>query len=315
MATELWERVLHQRGAATKAAVTDESVLVHERTRLVCLDPADGTLKWEARVGHWPDALLVVGPRVLVLSPGGALHCLSRSTGAAHWRAELPPWTRHLAVANGVALAGGWRGYTAQRAFDLADGRLRWQFPVPVLTHRPVAWAGGFLLGNGTRAWLIDPLTGREQQSWQLPEPLPDTDFQDLFTAVDADRCAVRCGTSGVALLQRDSPRAELLLTHDAPLHYEPPLLAQGLLWLRGHRPDCAVAVDPADSTVVHRIGARHPLAHGILPPATVVTQAGTVLHPDGATTRLGIRTAAVHDLGGGRLLAVTRNSVRAYCL
>ncbi|MFD5560777.1 outer membrane protein assembly factor BamB family protein [Kitasatospora griseola] len=107
MATELWERVLHQRGAATKVAVTDESVLVHERTRLVCLDPADGTLKWEARVGHWPDALLVVGPRVLVLAPGGALHCLSRSTGATHWRAEMPPWTRHLAVTNGVALAGG----------------------------------------------------------------------------------------------------------------------------------------------------------------------------------------------------------------
>ncbi|MFI9786307.1 PQQ-binding-like beta-propeller repeat protein [Kitasatospora sp. NPDC051984] len=312
MVTKLWDRVLHQRGAYSKPAIANGSVLVHERhTRLVCLDLADGALKWDVPVGDWPDRPVVVGPRVLVLSQG--LRCLSLATGEVLWRDEVERYTRYLAVANDVVLTGGWRGYSPLQAFDLTDGRLRWQTPGPVRTQRPVAWGDGLLLGNGSRAWLIDPRTGREQQSWQLPEPLRDAELRGLFTVLDADRCAVRCGTSSVAVLQRNSTEAELLRTHDGPLLPEAPVLADGLLWLRRQRGIGALAVDPSDGTVVHRIDVQLHLAHGVFPPAAAVTEAGTVLHPDGTTTRLGTRISAVQDLGDGRLLTLTRNSLRVY--
>ncbi len=317
MVTELWDRVLHQRGEQAALAVTDGSILVHERrTRLVRLDPADGSVAWDVPVGTWPRALVAAGSRVLVLPQDrSALSCLSLATGATRWQADLARFTGHVTVADGAVLTGGWRGYTPLRAFDLTDGRLLWQTPERAVTQRPVAWADGLLLGDGARAWLIDPRTGHERQSWQLPEAMADADLRGLFTVLDADRCAVRCGPSAVAVLRRTTGRAELLIADENPLHPEAPLLAHGLLWLRRYRTLGGLAVDPADGSTVHRADARIHLARGVLPPASFVTAAGTAVRPDGSTVRLGTRITAVRPLGPGRVLAVTRNSLRAYRL
>ncbi|MER7769226.1 PQQ-binding-like beta-propeller repeat protein [Kitasatospora sp. NPDC096140] len=327
MVTELWERVLHQRGAYSQLALAGERVVVHERrTRLVCLGAADGTPLWDVPAVAWPRALVVVGRRVLVLPQDrDVLACLALTTGELLWQAEVEHWTGQVAVADGVVLVGGWRGYTPLAAFDLTDGRPLWRSGSRATTERPVAWAGGFLLGHGARAWLVDPRDGRESASWELPRPLTGADGRPVFTVVDADRCAVGCDGGAVVVLRADGRRPELLTTHEGPLLGEAPLLVDGVLWLREVRAAGAgyVTVDPLDGTRRWRAGLGTPAAQGV-----VGTAGGTVLASEGGRLfrldagggvagreRLGGRIAAVHDLGAGRLLTVTRNSLRAWRL
>ncbi|MFJ8621968.1 PQQ-binding-like beta-propeller repeat protein [Kitasatospora sp. NPDC093550] len=327
MVAELWERVLHQRGAYSTVAVAGERVLVHERrTRLVCLGAADGALRWDAPVGAWPRALVVVGQRVLVLPQDRpVLSCLSLGTGELLWRAEVAHWTGQVAVADGVVLVGGWRGYTPLHAFDLTDGRPLWRAAARTMTERPVAWAGGLLLGDGGRAWLVDPRDGRELESWWLPAPLTGADGNAVFTVVDPDRCAVVCDGGTVLVLRAAGGRAERLPAHEGALLGEAPLPVDGLLWLREVRSGGGyVAVDPLDGARRRRIGVEgRPLARGVVGTtggAAVATEDGALVHLDGdggvaGRERLGGRITALRDLGAGRLLAVTRNSLRGWRL
>ncbi|EFL08387.1 MULTISPECIES: PQQ-binding-like beta-propeller repeat protein [Actinomycetes] len=113
-----WERPLHQRGVASVLAVTRDHLIVHERsTRLVSLDPANGSVRWDAPVGTWPRAIVVAGDRCLVIPRNTPrLSCLDLATGRRLWSADVPAFTGHLAVSANVALVGGWRGIR-----DLSD--------------------------------------------------------------------------------------------------------------------------------------------------------------------------------------------------
>ncbi|WP_354644153.1 PQQ-binding-like beta-propeller repeat protein [Kitasatospora camelliae] len=323
MVAELWERVLHQRGAHSAVAVAGERVVVHERrTRLVCLGAADGAVAWDIPVGTWPRALVVTGERLLVLPQDPpVLSCVRLTTGEVLWRAGLPRWAGHVAVADGVVLAGGWRGYTPLTALDLTDGRPLWRSAAPVTTELPVAWAGGLLLGTGSRAWLIDPRDGRERESWELPRPLAGADAGAVFTVLDADRCAVRGGGGSVLVLRRPAGRSESLTTHGNPLLGGAPLAVGGMLWLRERRSGGEyLVVDPLDGTRSRRTGVGRIVVPGVVPTAggaAVATEDGGLFHLDGegrvsGRERLGGRLAGVHALGGGRLLAVDRGSLRA---
>ncbi|RKE17753.1 PQQ-binding-like beta-propeller repeat protein [Streptomyces sp. TLI_171] len=323
MVVELWERALHQRGGSSKVLVSDGQVVVHERrSRLVCLDAADGTLRWDRPVGPWPRALVNAGGRVLVVS-NDRLSCLDPRTGDPHWQVGLPRWSAHVAVADGAVLTGGWRGYTAPAAFDLADGRPRWTSPARSRTELPVAWAGGFLLGDGPRAWLLDPRDGREAASWRLPLPLAGADGGAVFTVLDEDRCVAVCGSRTLAVLHRGG-QVELLRPHRHPLLGGAPLRADGLLWLREARPGGWVAVDPLDGIPWRRTALPgRPVAAGVVRTAggvAVALEDGALLRAPGVPSpagreRVGDRIAAVHELGADRLLAVTRSSLRAWQL
>ncbi|WP_052390436.1 PQQ-binding-like beta-propeller repeat protein [Streptomyces sp. NRRL B-24484] len=326
MVEGLWERVLHQRGTHSAVVVAGGRVVVHERrTRLVCLDAVDGAVAWDLPVGTWPRAVVVTGDRVLVLPQDRpVLSCIGLTTCEVFWRAEVPAWTGNVAVAGGVVLAGGWRGYTPLTAIDLTDGRLRRRIATTVETERPAAWSGGLVLGSGTRAWLIDPQDGRELEAWQLSRPLAGADGRAVFTVLDADRCAVRCGEDAVVVLRRGRGRDEPLATHEGPLLGGAPLAVGGLLWLRETRSGGEyVAVDPLDGARRWRTAVGRPTAEGVVRAGggvVVASEDGTLfrLRAGGEVSerhRLGGRIAALHDLGDGRLLTVARNGLRVWKL
>lgn len=123
----VWERDLHQRGLGSGVAIAPGHVVVHERrTRLVSLDPDDGSVRWDVAAGAWPRDLVLAGSYCLVLPqiPSDLL-CLDVHTGSLVWRAELARYSGNVVVTGDTVLAGGWRGYTPVRAFDLATGAPR----------------------------------------------------------------------------------------------------------------------------------------------------------------------------------------------
>lgn len=126
----VWERNLHQAGRDTAVATAPGHLVVHERgTRLVGLDPDDGSVRWDVPVGTWPRDLILAGPYCLVLPQNPSdLLCLDVHTGTLVWRVELARFSGNVVVAGDTVLAGGWRDYTPVRAFDLATGAPR---PVP----------------------------------------------------------------------------------------------------------------------------------------------------------------------------------------
>jgi outer membrane protein assembly factor BamB len=120
-----WERPRHQAGPVAGVAVGDGVLVAHERrTRLVRLDPTDGSVRWDVPAGTWPRDIVVAGQRCLVIPQDtDRLLCLDLSTGERLWHADLRPFTGGLVVDGDVVLVGGWRGYTPVRAVDLATGR------------------------------------------------------------------------------------------------------------------------------------------------------------------------------------------------
>jgi hypothetical protein len=146
-----------------------------------------------------------------------------------------------------------------------------------------------------------------------------------VFTVVGQDRCAVVCDGGTVAVLRAAGGRAERLPAHGGGLLGEAPLPVGGLLWVRETRSGGGyLAVDPLDGTRRRRIGVEgRPLARGVVGTAggaAVATEDGALVHLDGhggvaGRERLGGRIAALRDLGAGRLLTVTRNSLRGWRL
>jgi outer membrane protein assembly factor BamB len=120
-----WERPLHQAGRAAGVAVSDGVLVAHERcTRLVRLDPTDGSVCWDVSAGTWPRDIVLAGQRCLVIPQDtDRLLCLDLGTGERLWHADLRPFTGGLVVDGDVVLVGGWRGYTPARVVDLATGR------------------------------------------------------------------------------------------------------------------------------------------------------------------------------------------------
>lgn len=129
----VWERNLHQAGRGTAVAIAPGRLVMHERhTRLVSLDPDDGSVRWDVPAGTRPRGLVLAGPYCLVLPQAPSdLLCLDVHTGTLVWRAELARFSGDVAVIGDTVLAGGWRGYTPVRAFDLATGAPRQALPSP----------------------------------------------------------------------------------------------------------------------------------------------------------------------------------------
>uniref|UniRef100_UPI0031DC90B5 outer membrane protein assembly factor BamB family protein n=1 Tax=Saccharothrix mutabilis TaxID=33921 RepID=UPI0031DC90B5 len=225
-----WERPLHQSGQVSGVAVGDGCVVVHERrTRLVCLDAVDGSVRWDVPVGTWPRAVVVDGPRCLVLpqSPW-QLVCLDVATGRREWTVELDGYVGHLVVAGRTVLVGGWRGYTPLRTFDVGTGRLLATADVRSVWPAPVG--DGFLVGGGSEVRLVDRDL-REVAVWSLPEPLASPDHAAVFTPVGSDRFLVRCGARSVVEVGPAGVREVVRAGHD--LTEDAPVVAGGLVWLR----------------------------------------------------------------------------------
>jgi outer membrane protein assembly factor BamB len=168
-----WERQLHQAGSASALAVTAGHVVVHERnTRLVSLDPVDGSVRWDILVGTWPRAVVVASAYCLVIPQNTRqLLCLDLDTGKRVWSFGLHRFAGHLVVAGDTVLVGGWRGYTPLHALEIETGRLRWETENRVHTVLPVPMREGFLIGEpgDCAIRLIDRRDARPLTTWTLP--------------------------------------------------------------------------------------------------------------------------------------------------
>ncbi|MET9542205.1 PQQ-binding-like beta-propeller repeat protein [Streptomyces sp. NPDC006553] len=246
IATVLWERELHQRGGASVFVVGPDCVVLHERhTRLVCLERADGAVRWDVPLGSWPRGIVLAGDRVLVLPQApNLLSCIDLRTGASLWSAPTPRWTGNLAVHSETVVIGGWRGYTPMSGLDLADGGVRWTTPSPVTSVRTLAWAGGVLTGSGYEAVLLDPADGSDLARWRLPDPLAGPDAK-AFVPVGAERVVAVCEASSLVTFGIGADEPARLGSYDpfGAVGY-----VHGSVWmLRSGRG--FLAVDPADGT------------------------------------------------------------------
>jgi outer membrane protein assembly factor BamB len=293
---------------------------------LVCLDPEDGSVRWDVPTGRRLRAIVVAGQRCLVLPQGAdELVCLDLGTGEDVWRAGLRRWTGHLVVDGDVVLVGGWRGYTPLRALDVATGRPLWEAERGVRVVRPAAVGGGFLLGEpgGARVRLIGRRDARELRTWSLPHPLVDHDHEAAFTAVGSGGFLVRCGDDAVVRIEPSAGTAGEVLRAGKPLAPSAPQHVGGVLWLRERGSGFTVA-DPRDGRVLWRSAVRQAVFGQVVaedvgdgPGFVLADTSGSLFFVDSGgrvveRVKLAQRIRALRPLGRGRVLAITKGTLLA---
>ncbi|QFZ18502.1 outer membrane protein assembly factor BamB family protein [Saccharothrix syringae] len=318
-----WVRQSHQAGSDAGLVVAGGALVVHERhTRLVSVDPADGSTRWDVHVGTWPRAVAIADRRCLVLpQTPDQLLCLDLDTGERVWSSDLHGFTGHLVVAGDTVLVGGWRGYTPLRLLDTATGQLRWETDDCVHTVCPVAVEGGFLVGEprSPMVRLIDRRELRETGSWCLPEPLVSYDDWPVFTTVDGHRFLVRCGPRSVVEVVPSEGTVREVVRAESDLGFSAPAYIDGLLWMHDRRGGFTVA-DPGDGRVLRRVDVGQPLVDRVVPVSNgfvIAGTAGTLFHLDAdgqVVTRATVsrRTRALRSLDPERVLAMTKGTLLA---
>ncbi|MBB1158176.1 MULTISPECIES: outer membrane protein assembly factor BamB family protein [Amycolatopsis] len=318
-----WERPLHQRGVASGLAVTSGEVIVHERsTRLVSLDPAAGSVRWDVPVGTRPRAVVIAGDRCLAIPQDHPrLSCLDLATGRRIWSADIPAFSGHLVVSANVVLVGGWRGYTPLRAFDLATGQLRWGTERRIRTVLPVPAGNGFLIGQpqDTRVRLIDRHDGRELSAWRLPEPLADNDAGSVVAEAGPGRFLLRCGRRALAEIVLSADQVREFARAETDLAAAAPEQAAGLLWLPELRGGYTV-VDSAVGRPQWRVDVGERLVGRVVPTADgclAASNSGMLFHlaSDGRLTErtsVARRIWALRNAAADQLFAVAKGSLLA---
>ncbi|MET7334849.1 PQQ-binding-like beta-propeller repeat protein [Nonomuraea sp. NPDC005650] len=182
----------------------------------------------------------------------------------------------------------------------------------------PLPWGNGVLLGNGTKAWLIDPRSGGELGRWSLPEPLADTDNRPAFTLVDHDRCLAPYGHRSLAGIRLTSAHADPLFQHDADLAAAAPEFTGGVVLMR-ERGAGYVAADPENGSALWRVDVGQPLAGGVgrADKGFVMVSRSGVLFRLGSDGNLLERSSSVarviapRDLGAGEMMLITKGTLR----
>ncbi|MCF3181371.1 PQQ-binding-like beta-propeller repeat protein [Streptomyces polychromogenes] len=287
-----WERPLHQRGNPRTVAVDGDCVVVHERlSRLVCLDPEDGSVRWDRPFGRWPRAVVAAGGRCYGIAQDvDALSCRDLRSGEELWSAPLPGYTGHVMVAGDTVLVGGWRGYTPLQAFDVATGRPAWRTGGRVHTVLPLGLGDGTALLGGPGEAEVRRIRlgdGSEAERVRLPGALPYGDDRAVFTRAGDGRVLLRCAGGVLAELRFGTGTQVRTLPGPGgdPAATGPASEAGGLLWLR--EPRGFLVLDPADGSPLWRVGAGRRMADGVVPVAEgflVAGAQGTLfrLGPDG---------------------------------
>ncbi|MCA1684284.1 MAG: PQQ-binding-like beta-propeller repeat protein, partial [Actinobacteria bacterium] len=103
-------------------AATDEGVAAFDR--------ADGTLRWDARLGERANTPTLAGGRAVASTWEGSLVALDLVDGRVAWRAQLPGASIGPAAGDGATVAATWEGAGRSGAgvvaFDAASGRPKW---------------------------------------------------------------------------------------------------------------------------------------------------------------------------------------------
>lgn len=318
-----WERRLHQAGSGSKLALTPGHLVVHERnTRLVSLDPVDGSVRWDVAVGTWPRAVVIAGPRCLVLPQNtDQVVCLDLESGERVWAAGLYGYVGHIVVAGDLVFVGGWRGYTPLRALDAGTGEVRWTTDHREHTVLPVPVGEGLLLGQPGQSTvrLIGQRDARPMNTWILPEPLVDHDNRAAFVADGSGGLLVRCGNRAICRIGPSTTTAELLIHAEWDLA---PVAAERVgrvLWLWRRHGGCILA-DVMDGRVLGEVGPGRPLVGSVVPSGggfVVADTNGVLLHVGsqgqiGDRAVIGRRVRALRGLAPSGLLVLTKGSLLA---
>jgi outer membrane protein assembly factor BamB len=282
-----WERPLHQAGSIAALAASAGHLVVHERsTRLVSVDPFDGSVRWDAPVGTWPRSVVIADERCFVLPQTLSRHrwmphhtlliCLDLRTGHRAWAAEIPLYVGHVVVSEDTVLVGGWRGYTPLTALDVQTGQLRWETDHPAHTVRPVPAGDGFLIGEpgSTTVRMVDRRDARQLSAWTLPHPLVDNDSGPVFTAAGAVHFLVRCGSHCVARIALTTDVVDEFVQAERSLRPDAPDEAGQLLWLSERGGGYTVA-DTETGLVRWRVDLAQPLVGRVVPAITGCVVAG----------------------------------------
>ncbi|WP_082526320.1 PQQ-binding-like beta-propeller repeat protein [Kitasatospora sp. MBT63] len=191
----------------------------------------------------------------------------------------------------------------------------------------PAVWGGGVLCGSGLDVWLVDPRTGAELARGRLPGAaahgaVADAELQPVFTALDPDRCVVRCDPRALVLLRRSAGTAGSWFSHDADLAARAPELCGAVLWLRERRAGW-VAVDPADGRRLWTVAGGRASAWGVAEVGggfVVADEGGSLLRLDAdgrvlGRQPVGRRISALHGLGGGRVAVSGKGTLKGLAL
>ncbi|MFC9252282.1 outer membrane protein assembly factor BamB family protein [Amycolatopsis thailandensis] len=318
-----WERPLHQAGSPCALAATAHHLVVHERsTRVVALDPADGSVRWDVPVGTWPRNLVIEDRFCLVIPQNvRRLLCLDVGTGEDVWQREPGAFAGHVVAHEGLVLVGGWRGYTPLSAVDLRTGDLRWRAKDRRRTALPVATAAGFLVGEpgGESVRLIDRADGRELAEWSFPGPLLGPDAGSAFVPDGSGGVLMRCGDRSVVRIRSSERKAETLFRAEHDLIPRAVERCGGLLWLAHLRGGCT-AVDESDGTVRWRIDHDRRFVPSVAPVDggfAIADEGGTLFRIDheGAVRERVRITQRIRDLRGqapSRLVLLTKGTLLA---
>ncbi|MGW5641909.1 outer membrane protein assembly factor BamB family protein [Saccharopolyspora sp. NPDC003752] len=312
-----WERRLHQAGSVL--ALAPGHLVVHERnTRLVSLDPVDGSVRWDVPVGTWPRAVAIAGSRCLVIPQNtDQLLCLDLDSGERVWAAGPYGFVGHLVVAGDVVFAGGWRGYTPLRALDLETGRLRWKTDHREHTVLPLPVGEGLLVGRpgDNIVRLIDQRDARPLTTWTLPQPL--VDHRPAFVADGSGGLLVRCGSRAIARLVPSTGTTDLLVEAEHDLAPVAVNWLDGRLWLWERRGGYTLA-NAADGRLLGRVGPGQQLVRSVVPTRggfVVADTSGALLRvsPQGQIDDrvvVGRRIRALRSSAPSGLLVLTKGSL-----
>ena len=232
--------------AISRPAVGDGLVfVVDERSRLVALDAATGSKRWESELtqaGHRDDPVGVDAGRVFAAVHGdvGKVVAFDASTGAQQWEVTFGPYRddEHPLAHQGVVYfeATGADGLTASlRAADAATGATLWEYPVgsyvatSPLVGEGLIYGGAYQYDGPTnktrRVFAVDTATGEERWAYTS-----DLDLSAHF-ALDASRLYI--GADGGVVIARDAATGDPAWTARAGSRLSnSPTVAGGLVYV-----------------------------------------------------------------------------------
>jgi outer membrane protein assembly factor BamB len=133
------------RGFPLVAGVRDGLVLAALEDRLVALDAASGTRRWQLPIGGRGERWPVLDGASVYLASADEVLAVDAATGTRRWRLPAGP-------AVGPPVRVGQRLYVATRsrllALDTATGRPVWTSPKARITHGPLATPGGVVVAT-----------------------------------------------------------------------------------------------------------------------------------------------------------------------
>jgi len=160
-------------------ALDARTVLVGAGDRIVALERADGSRRWEISVADGAAGpVAVAGALAIYGTEAGALGAVDARTGTARWLAAHPGaiWSAPAVDTRAGLAVGAWHGGGAARlrALDVETGAIRWEAPLARFASAPVVHRGLAVVGEGDgdgRARVVARRVADGREAWATAVP------------------------------------------------------------------------------------------------------------------------------------------------